>query len=203
MEDREQLWKDYTGPKPLYLAHPWLHYNRYHEANLIVNQLKTWNQDISKLCVLDYGSGVGDYGFTLGREGAEICFYDKPEQIEFVAYRLRKEEKKFKVSLVEANDLWEFPPTIDMVIFGEVLEHLDNPLKVIKDFVNRKTKYIFTSSYPYRSDDPNDSYWHHRGHTEHKGICEMQKPCRELLENNYEYIKYEGQMRLWYRKGLL
>jgi hypothetical protein len=75
---------------------------------------------------------------------------------------MRKKIKNFLV-FISSGDFFKDmvlgdSTKINIAIFGEVLEHLDNPLEVITNFVNNKTKYIFTSSYPFRNDDPNDDY---------------------------------------------
>ena len=195
-EDRQKLWDEYTGVKPAYIAWPWLKYTRYGKAEFILHSLQKLGEDITKIKVLDYGSGVGDYGFVFGRAGADVTFFDKQEQLDFSKYRVEKEP-------IQAHFL-QFPEDnpiidVDLVIFGEVLEHIENPLQTVTDYFNKKIKYLYTSSYPYRSDNPNDDYWKHHG-DECLPVVVMQKPCRELLENNYTYEKYDGNARLWILK---
>lgn len=198
-EDREAIWRLFTGSKPSYMAHPWLKYTRYFEASEIYKTLVQYKENISQLKMLDYGAGVGDYAMFFGREGAEVFFYDNQEHNAFEDFRLSLEPKikgKTIPCIADTDEL----PTVGLVVFGEVLEHLENPLAVIKRFVDSETKYIFTSSYPFRSDNPNDPYWHHRGHTHMNDICAMQKPCRELLSEFYTEVRYDGEGRLWIRK---
>lgn len=201
MEKREQIWNEYKGAKPIYIAHAWLHYTRYFEANAILNTLKEFGEIINKLRVVDYGCGVGDYGITFIREGAFVKFFDKREELDFVEYRLELESKNTP-DLRLIKEVNEETPFIDgdgdIVIFGEVLEHLSDAFEVLNIYVESKTKYIFTSSYPYRSSDPDDPYWHRRGHNPE--LCFLQPKCRKILEDNYTFTKYEGEMRLWKRK---
>jgi hypothetical protein len=196
MEDRQKLWNEYQGAKPSYLEWPWLKYTRYIKAEHILQTLRELNEDITKLIVLDYGCGVGDYGFVFGRAGASVIFLDLPIYLDFIKYRASKEQ--IKADYLGVNE----DPTLDkqdLVIFGEVLEHLNNPLETLKKFINKGIKYIYTSSYPYRSDDPNEAYWkHHKGN--HTEAIKMQKPCRELLEANYEFMRYDGEARLWIKR---
>ena len=199
MEDRQKLWEEYEGEKPLYMARPWLDYNRYRYSNKIVKTLKERKEDFSKLFVLDYGCGVGDYGFDFGRNGATVYFYDNEIYINFVLFRLLNEQKTFNNKTILIPYLWSLEDKIDLVIFGEVLEHLENPLNVITNFVSQKTKYIFTSSYPFRSDDIKDDYWNKSGHN-HGLARAQQSEIRKLLFKHYERVQYNGNASLWVRK---
>jgi len=205
-EDRKKLLEEYQGDKPRHLVHPWLDYDRYRYSNKIITTLKEKGEDFSKLVVVDYGSGVGDYGFDFGRNGAEVYFYDNDTYCNFVKFRYEKEEKKFTCHVVYINSGNFFkdmvlgdPKRITVAIFGEVLEHLENPLEVLQQFVDNKTKYIFTSSYPFRNDDPNDDYWKHPGHV-HDLPRQQQPACRELLFKHYNRIQYNGEASLWVLK---
>ena len=197
-ENREQVWRLYTGAKPTYMEHPFLHYTRYWEAAQIYQTLLNNHVDFKTFKMLDYGAGVGDYAMLFGRIGAEVWMYDNQEHNAFEDFRLSLEPaiKGHTFPCISEKDEM---PSVDLVVFGEVLEHLENPLAVITRFVMAETKYIFTSSYPFRSDNPDDPYWHHRGHTHMTDICAMQKPCRELLQKYYTEIKYDGEGRLWIR----
>lgn len=197
-EDRQKIWDEYEGDKPPHLKHPWLDYDRYRYADKIIATLNDHGEDFNKLSVLDYGCGVADYGFSFGRKGATVIFYDNRTYINFVRFRLEKEPVQFRHHLIEIKYDVIFPEGINVVIFGEVLEHLESPLQVITRFVNQKVKYIFTSSYPFRNDNPKDDYWNHPGH-EHDTWKE-QPACRDLLFANYERVRYNGEASLWIRK---
>lgn len=201
-EFRQKIWDDYKGDKPSHMAHPWLHYTRYPYADQIIASLRNLQVDFSHFVVMDYGCGVGDYGFQFGRQGAEVIFFDNETYINFIKFRLEQDESKFKAHLVpiaQEHILYEIPFP-DLVIFGEVLEHLVDPLKILTNFIEKQVKYIFTSSYPYRSDDPKNSYWNHRGHAPHSQTREQQPACRQLLETYYQRVKYNGEASLWIRK---
>lgn len=199
-EDRQKLWDEYTGAKPHYISWPWLQYTRYRKAETILNTLKELGEQISNLRVLDYGSGVGDYGFVFGRQGAKVTFFDRKEELDFSKYRVSKEPITSQFfQYPEDYDELHKDGEFDLVIFGEVLEHVENPIEILQSFSDKKTKYIYTSSYPYRSDDPNEYYWKKHG-DDQTYMIEMQKPCRAILEANYTFVKYEGEARLWIRK---
>lgn len=210
-EDRQKLWEEYTGDKPNHLRHPWLDYDRYRYSNKLVQTFKDRHEDFGKLVVIDYGCGVGDYGFDFGRNGSKVIFYDNDTYINFVKFRYEQDPAKFDIDLLYLSDgAQEMLETtgatiafnrIDLAIFGEVLEHLEDPLRVISAFVKHETKYIFTSSYPFRNDDPADDYWHHPGHEDHDKPRVQQKAIRELLFQHYERLQYNGEASLWIRKN--
>jgi SAM-dependent methyltransferase len=193
-ENRQKIYDEYAGEKNKILARTMTVYDRYFEANLIINELKRQNIDFATLSVLDYGCACGDYGISLARNGAAVGFIDiVPANVAFAEYRLDRENLK---KIIEVPNF---------VIFGEVLEHLDHPLEVLKQY---KCKYLFTSSYPFRTDDPNDKYWDgaFRGsglpgdHT--KTAFEEQPACREYLEECYNAVRWTegGGATLWMAK---
>lgn len=194
-EDRLKIWAEYIGDKTG-LEGTWLKYNRYFEAEHCLNPIGI--EKVKGLKVLDYGCGVGDMGMFFARLGANVSFFDFAHILEFVKFRASRE--KLPVTLISVEKKYADYLIYDFAIFGEVLEHLDDPLRVVTKFVQQETKYIFTSSYPYRSDDPNDYYWKQSGHKEHIHTREMQKPIREMLEANYKYERFDGQNRIWIRK---
>lgn len=196
-ENRSKIWDDYIKQGGYFhniIKHSFTEYNRYHEAELIDMELLKQHQDTSKMKILDFGCGVGDYGIYLLRAGAKLVhFYDYPRAVKFVEYRLKR-EKLTSGHIVDADKeplLWNY----DLVIFGEVLEHLDNPYETLEYCVSNDTKYVFTSSYPYRSEDPDDPYWSNHDHDDK---ARLQIPdCKRLLENNYNFVKFGGELRLW------
>lgn len=196
-EDRKKLLEEYQGDKPHHLIHPWIDYSRYRYSDQIIATLKNRGEDFNKLIVIDYGCGVADYGMEFGRLGSEVWFYDNPTYLNFVLFRISKEEKQFTHHFLD-TDLKPEMPKVNVAIFGEVLEHLENPLEVITEFVKADTKYIFTSSYPFRSDSPNDDYWHHPGHSDLPR--QQQSAIRGLLFSKYERIQYNGNASLWVKK---
>lgn len=195
-EDRQAIWQSYVeqgGEPHSIVRHMFTNYNRYHEANLI-GRWFVENKIKLDFPILDYGCGVGDYGIQLIRNGAtDVSFYDFPRATNFVNYRL--EEEGLKGNIIDADHKKVLLEDYQLIIFGEVLEHIDNPYQVLIEA--SQAKYIFTSSYPYRSDDPDDPYWSNHDHGDKARI--LMPKCRELLENNYTYEKFDGELRLWIR----
>lgn len=187
-ENRLQIWNDYTGDKEDRVRHNFVDYDRYYEASLIESCLRGQeNEGIKSLDVIDFGCCAGDYGIYFARLGCDVYFHDiDPVALDFVRYRLKREN----LTNIDCG-------YYDLVIFGEVLEHLDSPLETIKKYCG--SQYIFTSSYPYRTDDKNDSYWNGRDHRE--GARKETMACRELLEKYYHKIELGGVRHLWKFKG--
>lgn len=190
MENRQAIFDSYKGAKNKNMRRMFLDYNRYFECISIIDFMeKNLGINIRNLKVLDFGCGVGDYAIGFARCGAVVDFEDIDEDcLAFLTWRLDREKYPYK--------LIEDP---DVVIFGEVLDHLEDPLGKIKEFVEGNTKFIFTSSYPYRSDSPNNEHWRHDHHPE---AARLQQPeVRNLLEQNFKSVKVtgSGEARLWYR----
>jgi hypothetical protein len=174
-------------------------YDRYWEAEQILRVLEERKIDWAKTCVVDFGSGVGDYGYAMGRQGTElVTFIDKSlEMIDFCQYRMEYEDPKFPAQFFHTSMPWrDHLGAIDVAIFGEVLEHTEDPLGLLQEFEARGAGYIFTSSYPYRRDEATDDYWKKHGHADDARLA--QPACRELLETKYKKIaNFGGQMNLW------
>lgn len=199
-EDRQKVWEDYLkqgGYDHKIVRHMFTQYNRYHEADYILKWFINNNVKLD-FPILDFGSGTGDYGIYLLRAGAsKVDMYDFPRSTQLIKYRLKIEDIKGGKA-IDADKIKPKFKNYDFIIFGEVLEHLSDPFELLEKVVNNGTKYIFTSSYPYRSDDPDDPYWDNHDHDE-KARLQM-VPCRKILEDNYDYTKFEGELRLWVRK---
>jgi 2-polyprenyl-3-methyl-5-hydroxy-6-metoxy-1,4-benzoquinol methylase len=202
-EVRQDIWDAYIkdgGMEHRTVKHMFVDYSRYHEGRLINNWFIDNKIARDGLEVLDYGCGVGDYGmYLLRRSKINVTFYDFPRSSEFVDYRLKRESLEDRGYAMSA-DSFKFSNyrKFDLIIFGEVLEHLDDPAELLALVVSDRVKYIFTSSYPYRSEDPEDSYWSNHDHSDK--ARRLIPVCKRLLEDNYNYTKFDGELRLWTRK---
>lgn len=145
-------------------------------------------EDVST--VLDFGCGVGDYGIIMARDGKDVTFYDYKGMLDFARYRMEQEGLK--------GSYYEVPTSygkllsgMDLVIFGEVLEHLDNPKSLLEMCLGFDI-VVVTSSYPYVS----DKYFELEGHTD--GAKEQRLECKLLLEGNYTVEKPNGgELKVW------
>ena len=182
---RRQIYDAYQGKKTKTLERYFLKYDRYREAKMIHEFIGS-----EKYNILDYGCGVGDYGMYFLRKGYRVEFYDIDDtMMHFVNYRLQRE------SLIPGSD----KPRYDLIIFGEVLEHMDEPQKVLQQCIDVKVPILVTTAYPYIQ-DPKEFERHQEGkyHSHSIKARDAQPKCRELLENNYNYYKREGEFRIWH-----
>ena len=106
-----------------------LDYTRYPEAEMLLEALATVGVGPKELRVLDFGCLVADYGITFARRKARVTIYDYQEPTDFAKFRFAREH--LPVEVLHVPD--DYPRALtnkDLVIFGEVLEHLENPLQV-------------------------------------------------------------------------
>ena len=192
-EERQKAFEKYTGPVNRNTKRMMLDYNRYHEAHQIYDRITRNGEDVTGMNVLDFGCGVADYGIYFGRDNAMVSLIDIDEEtLAFAKWRFAEED----IDLYNPEKR-----KFDLVIFGECLDHLDHPLDTIKKYVDEGTKYIFTSSYPYRSDSPDEGHWQHDHHP--KTALEEQPAIRTILEENYDKVNFGGQKNLWIKKTII
>lgn len=198
-EDRQALVKEYFGSLDVDLAtkewherqirHTMLHYDRYHEASLLDEAIGFQKE----LTILDFGCGVGDYGMYFLRKGARVTFYDFHPLLLFVSLRTQKEKLLGAAFIPVPQEYDQLFSHTNIAIFGEVLEHLEHPLKAVQAAVNH-CEWILTTAYPYMSHEG----FKRRGHD---GGSELeQEAVRALLEKQYTYTKFNGELRCWKRK---
>jgi len=198
-EDRVHLFQDYlrkfnVNPD---LVWSWLLYDRYYEANILRRYLL--KKGITKFHGLDYGCGVGDYGvYLLKHFDCSMDFHDFDYMLDFVKFRLKDQtfNAKYIIAVPSAlkDKLGDYTDIEkhDLVIFGEVLEHLKNPDEVLEECLDNKVRFVLTTSYPYREDL---DHFKKGGHLMEAG--KLQPVCRKLLENNYNFYNPEGGLRIW------
>lgn len=164
-----------------------LAYNRYNKAKLIDDRLE------GAVSILDYGCGVGDYGIYFLRRGKKVSFYDFDHMLDFVKFRCNREGLKAEYIVVKDNKV-DLNKDYDLYIFGEVLEHLNNPFEVLKGIIEKKPKYIATSSYPF----VDNSYFLKDRHS--LKAKEQRRDCKEVLQESYKENLLDTKLRLWTRK---
>lgn len=191
MKDRNKVFASYSGKKSAELQRYFTTYDRYGDCESMMGLI---GSACGELSYLDFGCGAGDYGIKLLMAGANVVFCDTDLMLDFVKYRCKKgglEAKFYKVG-TPPNHLYGKK---DVVVFGEVLDHLEDPLKELRMCHKYGVRWLWTTSYPYRSDDYNDDYWQRDDHL--KGAFDQQKECREFLEKHYDFEKADGELRLW------
>ena len=167
-----------------------LDYTRYPEANAVAMELKKLKMKIKQLQILDFGCLISDYGIYFARLGAKVMIYDKKSATNFAEFRFKKERLSVKTTNIP-YDYLSLTNGKDLVIFGEVFEHLNNPLLAIEACLQNSVKFVFTSCYPFGDSEYLSSYGHK------KSAAVLQPVCRKLLRQNYiEKILFKTR-RLW------
>jgi 2-polyprenyl-3-methyl-5-hydroxy-6-metoxy-1,4-benzoquinol methylase len=131
-----------------YSARMMLGYNRFHEAYGLFQSLP----DI-KGKVIDYGCGVADYGIAFAILGWEVSICDIMKgPLEFAMWRFNQRNLLFHAIPANEEDLYPDLGVQDLVIAGEILEHLRDPIKALEriDAALSSGGFLFTSGYPFR-----------------------------------------------------
>ena len=169
-------------------------YNRYGDARKIHRQLKALGEPVEKLSILDFGCMVSDYGLYFARLGARVALYDKKaEVIKFAQFRFAREKLRVQ-SFPYPTDFAVMVRGRRLAIFGEVLEHVNNPLEILQACVTESVKYIFTSRYPFGD----AKYFALSGHS--KAAQAQQPACIQLLSTHYDGWILHDRALLWQRK---
>jgi hypothetical protein len=169
-------------------------YDRYGQAWDLFTLLEKYDEDVAKLSVLDFGCLVSDYGMFFARRGARVSLYDTAEAIDFATFRFRQESLPVLAHALP-TDGSVIMNGVDLVIFGEVLEHIENPLIQIQDCIDAGVKYIFTSCYPFGDEE----YFQLSGHL--KSAQELQPDCIRLLSTHYDANPSRDKTILWRRRA--
>lgn len=164
-------------------------YTRYPEAGRLHQKLNMLGVDVSALSSVDFGCLVADYAIYFARLGSRVTVYDTREILRFVAYRFKSEHLRARM-FARPTDYRIFFRRADLVMFGEVLEHMHYPINALKACVNASVQYVYTSCYPFGD----DAYFSLPGHR--KSAQRQQQACRDLLN------AYYNQHVLW-RKAVL
>ena len=190
-DQRKELCRRY-GIDP-YIFRTMMDYTRYPEARRIHRKLRQLREPFEKLSILDYGCLVADYGLYFSRLGARVALYDKKKvATKFARYRFAQEKRRPKV-FPFPSDFAAMIKGRNFVIFGEVLEHLDNPLEILQECVAQSVPYIFTSCYPFG----NNHYFAMDGHS--RSAQAQQTACIKLLKPKYaSWILHKKEV-LWQR----
>lgn len=165
-------------------------YDRYPQARDILDAMLLLREDVATFTVLDFGCLVADYAIFFARLGARAAIYDGEEEVKFAQFRFADAELPLiTYTIPTSGDVLMGGKTL--VIFGEVLEHLENPLLPIKDCIKSSVKYIFTSCYPFGDEE----YYGLSGHL--KSAQALQSDCIRLLIENYDAIPLRDKTVLW------
>lgn len=185
-EDRNRLLRKHNINLDIFRA--MVDYDRCSEASIINEHIK------ESVKILDFGCLVSDYGIYFAELGHDITICDKVKEfIDFSNFRFKLREKTCNSVLIDNYEMCKsLFKGFDLIIFGEVLEHLNNPIQLINYSIENEVKYIFTSRYPFGD----ERYYSLIGH---KQLAkEQQKDCIKMLaQNNYICCRFLKDLNLW------
>lgn len=163
---------------------------------LAINSLRNRKPDLFELIkktgvgdkVLDFGCGPGAHGIACGQNGAEVFLFDISKKMLDVA------SKRFKLRKIQAWVVLDRKVlrdnTFDVILCTDVLEHVVDPLAILKDFV----KWLKIGGTAHIHISLGKSY--QRGHLpesierwESECVPYIQQHFKQLSENNYNLIK--------------
>jgi len=176
-----------------YVVRTMLDYSRYKQAEDVAGILTRAGEDISRLSMLDFGCLVADYAVAFARWNAKVAIYDDAEAVKFPAYRLAREGFEVEIHTIPTDGAVLMKGK-NLVVFGEVLEHLEDPLVPIRHCVEQDVKYIFTSCYPFGD----EAYYTLSGHL--KSAQDLQSDCIRLLIAHYDALPSSDKSILWKRR---
>ena len=153
-DDKELMNRYVKGAERQAISHM-LRYTRYDKSMELVcyfNQ-KYRKNERKQVKVLDYGCGVADYGLSFGVYGYHITLSDiEGGAVEFAKWRCKKRNLKYDFIPVNENNMYPEFGQQDIIVAGEVLEHIREPLRTVRAFYNALPSggHLWVSDYPYR-----------------------------------------------------
>jgi len=97
--------------------------------------------------ILDCGCGWGEFIVSALKHGAEVCVCLEPDADKIRLCRMRFRLHGVEQRAIIIRGIGEYLPfkdnSFDLVISNSVLEHVQEPCKVIKEMVRVSKKYVF------------------------------------------------------------
>lgn len=190
----EHLKSAYENTAFLYSLRLMLGYERYSDVESFIEHIGLWSKNTQSE-ILDYGCGVADIGLMLSHLGCNVTMADLDDKkLDFAKWRFVK--RGFKPKVIRIANTEEFPELgdqlYDLIIASELLEHVRNPLKLLRNF----TKALKINGYLYDTLGMRYKFHQARGsHLEEAKHVVESKEYYEYYRSHYMNL-YERDERL-------
>ncbi len=147
------LLDNYRAASLLYTGRLMMKYTRFPVAVKLIPYLnsKFIPAKRKNIRVLDYGCGVGDYGLAFATQGYRITVLDiEGGNLDFAKWRFDQRNIPVDVVPVTDDNLYPALEPHNIVLAGELLEHVRDPIAVLKNIFDSTPKggYLWLSGYP-------------------------------------------------------
>ncbi|MEM0952362.1 MAG: class I SAM-dependent methyltransferase [Cyanobacteria bacterium P01_H01_bin.74] len=153
VETDQGLLQNYRNARLFYTARMQLAYTRFPVAYKLLRYFNALYPKKKRRAVrvLDYGCGVGDYGLAFALHGYSVTLLDiEGGNLDFAKWRFEKRSLPHQVIAANEENLYPSLGEQTIVLSGEVLEHVRDPLTVLKNTKNclMPGGYFWYSGYP-------------------------------------------------------
>lgn len=153
VETDSGLTRNYQDARLLYTARMQLAYTRFPVAYKLVQFINSFYPPNKRknVRVLDYGCGVGDYGLAFATQGYYLTLCDiEGGNLDFARWRFEQRKLPHDVIPATEQNLYPALKQQDIVLAGEVFEHVREPVTVLKNIHAALPKggLLWYSGYP-------------------------------------------------------
>lgn len=147
------LTENYRSARLLYTARMQLAYTRFPTAVKLLQYINSY-YPVSRrksVKILDYGCGVGDYGLAFAVQGYFVTLCDiEGGNLDFSRWRFEQRQLPHDVIPVTESNLYPDLDRQQIVLAGEVFEHVREPITVLKNIEQALPKggLLWYSGYP-------------------------------------------------------
>jgi 2-polyprenyl-3-methyl-5-hydroxy-6-metoxy-1,4-benzoquinol methylase len=117
-----------------------LHYTRYSGAAELLSTVRPLLDPAKRPSVVDYGCGVADYGLAFARAGYTVTLLDFEPAVSYASWRFQRRDLPVKTIAVTENNEYPRFEGADLVLAGDLLEHVRNPGTVIQNIHSALTE---------------------------------------------------------------
>lgn len=130
------LLRNYRDASFLYSARLMMAYTRFPTAWKLVQYVNSLFPPArrNRIRVLDYGCGAADYALAFATQGYPVTLCDiAGGNLDFAEWRFKRRNIPIRVLPVRDNDLYPQLPSQDIVLSGELFEHVREPLLILQN----------------------------------------------------------------------